>query len=102
MKTNDANGANLDGNSTLITVAELNAAAADAAVDFIEKEHEFNSGNNTELVINFYHANESGRCFRRHLYILDDFVIEEAPRETARPRTQRSFRLLSLMAWNIC
>ena len=83
MKTNDANGTNLDGNSTLITVAELNAAAADAAVDFIEKEHEFNSGNNTELVINFYHANESGAALEDTYIYLDDFVVEEAPEETA-------------------
>ena len=79
MKTNDANGTNLAGNSqTLITVAELNAAAADAAVDFIEKEHEFNSGNNTELVINFYHGNETDSALDDTYIYLDDFVVEEA------------------------
>ena len=76
MKTNDAAGTNLDGNSTLITVAEFNAAA-DAAVDFIEKEHAFNSLNNTELVINFYHGNETDAAFDDAYIYLDDFVIEE-------------------------
>ena len=78
MKTNDANGTNLDGNSTLITVADFNGAASDAAVDFIEKEHEFNSGNNTELVINFYHGNETDAAFSDTYFFLDDITLEES------------------------
>ena len=51
---------------------------ADAAVDFLEKEHAFNSLNNTELVINFYHGNETDAAFDDAYVYLDDFVIEEA------------------------
>ena len=78
MKTNDAAATNLDGNSTSITVADFNGAAADAAVDFLEKEHAFNSLNNTELVINFYHGNETDAAFDDAYIYLDDFVVEEA------------------------
>ena len=78
MKTNDANGTNLDVLSTLITVADFNGAASDPAVDFIQKEHAFNSSNNTELAINFYHGNETDAAFDDAYIYLDDFVVEEA------------------------
>jgi hypothetical protein len=78
MKTNDANGTNLTGNdATSITKEEINAAAADANIDFIEKEHEFNSLSNTELVVNFYHANETDAAFNNTYFYLDDITIEE-------------------------
>lgn len=78
MKTNNANGTNLDALSTLITVADFNGAASDPAVDFIQKEHAFNSLNNTELVINFYHGNETDAAFDGTYVYLDDFIVEEA------------------------
>lgn len=78
MKTNDANGTNLAGNNaTSITKEEINAAAADANIDFLEKEHEFNSGANTELVVNFYHGNETDAAFDNAYFYLDDITIEE-------------------------
>ena len=78
MKTNDANGTNLAGNdATSITIQEINAAAADANIDFFEKEHEFNSLTNTELVVNFYHANETDAAFDNTYIYLDDITIEE-------------------------
>ena len=78
MKTNNANGNNLDALSTSITVADFNGAASDPAVDFIQKEHAFNSLNNTELVINFYHGNETDAAFDGTYVYLDDFIVEEA------------------------
>ena len=78
MKTNNVNGSNLDALSTSITVADFNGAASDPAVDFIQKEHAFNSLNNTELVINFYHGNETDAAFDGTYVYLDDFIVEEA------------------------
>ena len=78
MKTNDAAATNLAGNdATSITIQEINAAAADANIDFFEKEHEFNSGANTELVVNFYHGNETDAALDNTYFYLDDITIEE-------------------------
>ena len=44
---------------------------------FIEKEHEFNSLSNTELVVNFYHGNETDAALDNTYFYLDDITIEE-------------------------